>query len=221
MRISSFITALALVVTGAVVVGCHRGARDERRQSASDRPDRDEPLRPVARDPVAGTALKVGQPMPEIEARAIDGEAVTTASLRGSPTLIVLFSTTCGACRAELDHLDGRLAGPRKRGLDTLAIGRDDSTEGLTSFGRARKQGFDFLADPDRAIYNRFASVRVPRTYLFDAGGVLVHQTMDFTPERADGVIRQAAALVAKGSAVEREPEDHAEGEAEGEDQGG
>jgi peroxiredoxin len=140
------------------------------------------------------TRRRKGQPIPAFKAVSIDGDAVDSRDLRGTNVLVIFFSTTCRACRTELHVLDERL--PRSKRLVTLAVGRENTKTELAAFRRAEKLDFQFIADPERVMYGLFASSQIPRTYLFDTKGRLVHQTRNYSKEQSEETLRHIGELL-------------------------
>lgn len=150
---------------------------------------------PKSSDVDGETHLALGRLIPDFKAVAIDGRSVESKALRGRNVLIVLFSTTCRSCRAELRFFGERLDASSKR-LVTIAVGRENTKTELVTYRLAEKHDFVFIPDPKRALYELFASARVPRTYLFDEQGKLVHQTRDFSIEQGEETLRHIDVLL-------------------------
>jgi peroxiredoxin len=58
-----------------------------------------------AHAPRAPQGPPVGEPLPEFTGRGSDGEAVTAADLRGSPSLLVFLHSSCQPCTTLADEL--------------------------------------------------------------------------------------------------------------------
>jgi len=197
--LSLVLVASLVAATLSVSAGCRNGDEDERARpgaSATGPTGGPQVVKSVDGPAVdSETRLAVGQVVPDFDVVAIDGRRLSAEKLRGSNVLLLFFSTTCRSCRAELVDLRGRLEDRRSKGLVVIAVGREDTAESLAAFQRGHKLPFPVVADPDRSLYDRFAIARVPRTYLIDGRGVLVHQTRDYTPEQDDELLRQVDAL--------------------------
>ncbi len=83
----------------------------------------------------------IGDPVPFFQYRAFDGNAVNPESLRGAPTVIVLWSTTCSASRLALETvgaLHAEYAGKRARVMilaednDSTAVSKVFAQAGVT-----------------------------------------------------------------------------------------
>lgn len=121
--------------------------------------------------------VKVGDRVPVFSVDVVDSEGRTsvfsTARLTGE-TVIVLFNTSCGDCRRELPQLNAYyLAHRHDKGFQMVAIAREESAESVAAYWQA--QGFEipYSPQPDRRIYNLFASSIIPRVYYCTADGIV------------------------------------------------
>ena len=121
--------------------------------------------------------VKVGDRVPVFSVDVVDSEGRTsvfsTARLTGE-TVIVLFNTSCGDCRRELLQLNAYyLAHRHDKGFQMVAIAREESAESIAAYWQA--QGFEipYSPQPDRRIYNLFASSIIPRVYYCTADGIV------------------------------------------------
>ena len=76
-----------------------------------------------------------------------------------------------------------------------LPISRGEERETVAAF--REKQGYTFTMglDPDRAIYDRFASNYIPRNFLIDQQGRVVMTSVGYEPEEFEAMIRKAEEL--------------------------
>lgn len=164
-----FIPMLTIIVWSAVTPGLH----------AQENP---------------GTLLGSGQALPSFKAKTIDGQELSSKALRGKKVLILFFNTHCRACRQELRYINEKLGDTRKnKRVLIVAVGRDNSGEELLAFRSAMKLDLAMIADPERQIYKLFAKSQIPRTYLFNKRGELIHQTRNFIREKCDEMLELLA----------------------------
>jgi peroxiredoxin len=128
--------------------------------------------------------VTVGQPAPVFTGTSSDGSPVDLAKLKGQVVLLNFFATWCPPCNSEMPLLESELWQPfQKQGLVLLAIGREHSVEEVGAFKAKKHLSFPFVADPDRAIYARYASGYIPRCYLIGRDGTVKFATVGFDPE--------------------------------------
>lgn len=121
-----------------------------------------------------------GDVAPDFTATLLDGDQVTLSELQGEVVLLILFSHTCPDCKALFDDLRDDIAAIDNLGVRVLAIARDGSEEQVRDYLKANGYIIDAAADPDRAIYNLYATMYVPRCYLINTLGVVECATVEY-----------------------------------------
>ena len=128
----------------------------------------------------ATSKVGVGDIAPDFTVTLLDGEELTLSSLRGEVVAVVFFSHTCPDCKALFDDLRDDIAAINNLGVRVLAIARDGSEEQVRDYIKANGYIIDAAADPDRAIYNLYATMYVPRCYLINTLGVVECATVEY-----------------------------------------
>jgi peroxiredoxin len=79
-----------------------------------------------------------------------------------------------------------------------LAVGREESDDSVRAF--QQKHGFTFpmASDPDKSIYNKFASQSIPRTYLISREGTIIYQCTGYYEEETAKLRRLLSKELAK-----------------------
>ncbi len=121
--------------------------------------------------------VKVGDHVPSFTVETVEADGTTlafsTASLTGE-TVIVLFHTSCGDCQRELPRLNSYYLRHRDDpGFQMVAISREEEVESVSAFWHERGLSIPYSAQPDRRIYNLFASAVIPRVYFCNAEGIV------------------------------------------------
>lgn len=108
--------------------------------------------------------------MPAFDLPDLAGRRVTSASLRGKPTLMNFYFATCKPCILEVGPLNDFAAS--RKDLNFLAVTFDEATEAR---GFVRRYQFRWRVVPDaRDFIDRMAVSRYPMMALFDAQGRLL-----------------------------------------------
>ena len=108
--------------------------------------------------------------MPPFELRDLAGKAATAASLRGKPTLVSFFFSTCVPCILEVQPIN-RFAAARPR-MNFLAMTFDEPAEARAF---VKRYGLRWRVVPDaRDFIDRMRVKQYPLMALFDADGRLL-----------------------------------------------
>jgi thiol-disulfide isomerase/thioredoxin len=121
----------------------------------------------------AAAAIQEGKPAPALEAKLLDGQALSLASQSGKVVVINFWATWCAPCRAEMPALDAFYRKHRDEGLVVLAISLDEPDKEAKV--REVMKAFSFPAalgsQSDFKGYMRIW--RLPLTFVVDRSGVL------------------------------------------------
>ncbi|MFA4840022.1 MAG: TlpA disulfide reductase family protein, partial [Candidatus Neomarinimicrobiota bacterium] len=71
----------------------------------------------------------------------------------------------------------------QKDSLVVVAIGREHKAEELVKYAQEKNFTFPMAPDPERKVYNLFASMYVPRVFLIDKTGKIIYQTNGYDEE--------------------------------------
>lgn len=108
--------------------------------------------------------------LPEFDLRDLAGKRVTSASLRGKPTLISFYFAACVPCIREVGPLNEFAAA--RPGMNFLAVTFDDRE---TARRFVDRYGFRWRVLPDaRELVDRVRVKNYPMVALFDADGKLL-----------------------------------------------
>ena len=158
-RIASALTGVTL----AAAIGCKPNA------------DQDEAFRPIA----------VGQLVPELTVRTLEGDSARIAA--GEPvTLLHVWATWCGPCQKEFPEIEAiqREFGPR--GLRIVAVSVDEGDDDpVRAFAEDKGATFEIGRDPDGSIRRLYQGIGVPESYLISADGRLLVRQFGAIPEGA------------------------------------
>ena len=109
-----------------------------------------------------GKGLNPGQELPQAQLMRLDGQWVNTGSWRGSPTLLVLYRSTCRACEREILGLSSvALSIPRLR---IVLLAMDLAAPRVPT-------EFPILIDPTDDFLKSVRKTIVPTLYLLDSEG--------------------------------------------------
>lgn len=144
-----------------------------------------------ADDTATATLAEAGMQAPDFTVEMLDGSRVSLAALRGKVVLLNFWATWCPPCREELSHVQkdivDRFAG---REFVFLPISRGEKREAVEAFIRKTGYTFPIGLDPDKSIYDLYASNYIPRNFLIDPAGKVVLATVGYDPTEFRELIR-------------------------------
>ena len=121
--------------------------------------------------------VRVGDRVPLFTVQMVDSDGsetmFSTAWLTGE-TVIVLFNTSCSDCKRDLPLLnDYYLQHRNDKGFQKVAISREEGAESVAAYWAANGLIIPYSAQPDRRIYNLFATSIIPRIYFCGADHIV------------------------------------------------
>lgn len=119
-------------------------------------------------------SLAPGEPLPDFSVTLLNGEVFSTAGLPGSGIanlLIVFFNTDCSDCQHDLplvQELYDEILADETLGRNTrlICVAREEDAASVRNYWEANNLTLPVSPQPDRTIYNLFASIGIPRLYL-------------------------------------------------------
>jgi len=140
-----------------------------------------------------GYIVEIGQQMPEIEMKLIDGTTVTTADLKGKVTMLQFTASWCGVCRKEMSHIEKEIWQKHKNSDDFVLIGvdLDEPLEKVKKFASDMKISYPLALDPGGEIFYTFAAqgAGVTRNVIIDRKGKIVYMTRLFKEEEFNEMV--------------------------------
>jgi peroxiredoxin len=115
---------------------------------------------------------------PEVTFSTLQGERLSTASLRGKVVLVNFWATSCVTCVKEMPKLVETHSKYHARGFETLAVAMSyDPPNYVLAYTERNALPFKVALDPQGEIAKRFGNVRfTPTTFVIDKRGNIVKQ---------------------------------------------
>lgn len=129
------------------------------------------------------TGIGPGDAVPAFSVTLDDGSVFSDASARGKVAVIEFFNTTCPDCRQSLPKLQ-QVYGSFEADPEVIivAIAREEETDAIKAFWQENGLTVPYSPQPDRRVYNLFATVGIPRIFVVSPSGTV---TAAYGPEDA------------------------------------
>lgn len=138
--------------------------------------------------------VTVGDKAPDFTVELLSGESITLSRLQEKSLMLIFFSTTCPDCQAQFAEMQQLVSQSEPR-FRIIAISREESRETTAAFIQKYGLNVDVGIDPDRSIYERYATRFVPRNYLIDSSGTIKALTVEYLPNEFHNIWQQAENL--------------------------
>ncbi len=131
--------------------------------------------------------VDVGDKLPEFSLTTTDGVVLTSEDFEGKVVLLNFFATWCPPCREEMPEFESKLW-PKFKDEDFIfvSIGREHTNKEVLDYKNDKKYSFPMAADPERKIYNQFATAYIPRNFLIDQNGEIVYCMVGYSQTEFD-----------------------------------
>ena len=145
----------------------------------------------------ATTIAKAGTVAPDFTVTMFDGSTQTLSALKGKVVLVNFWATWCPPCREELKRVEADII---ERFKDApfvfIPISRGEERQTVADFREKMDYTFPMGLDPERKIYDLYASNFIPRNFLIDQEGQVVMASVGYEVEEFDALIAKIEELV-------------------------
>lgn len=147
------------------------------------------------KDNPKGADLKVGDRLPDFEVIMSDGSVVTDESLKENVSVVVFFHTSCPDCRQALPVIQNIYDDYASKSVGFAVISREEGSDEVLSYWKENGLEMPYSAQNSRKVYEKFASVLIPRVYISDRDGIILYIFTDDPVPSYDDVSSAIEAL--------------------------
>lgn len=141
------------------------------------------------------TRVRIGDLAPDFTIETLDNQRLTLSSLRDKIVLITFFSSVCPDCHDQFEYINSRITTFDESKFIFLPISRGEQSAVTENFRRENGYTFDIGLDPNRTIYDLYATQYVPRNYLIGHDGRVIALSAEPTHAQLDVLLAQIAEL--------------------------
>ncbi len=133
-----------------------------------------------------GLSLLKKEAAPAVTFKTLNGEQITTESLRGKVVLVNFWATSCSSCIAEMPQMVETYNKYREKGLEFVAVAMSyDPPNYVQNYTETRQLPFKVALDTDGANPKAFGNVQLtPTTFVIDKEGNILKRYVGI-PEMA------------------------------------
>lgn len=131
---------------------------------------------------VGKKAVAVGDRIPDFEVTMNDGSSITSTALSESVSLILFFHTSCPDCQQILPIVQQIYDRYTLLGVKFAIISREEESSSIAPYWESNGYSMPYSAQSNRAIYELFDTIRIPRVYINKQGIVYYIFTDDPVP---------------------------------------
>lgn len=143
------------------------------------------------------TFLKKGAEVPAFTVKMLDGTTLNSSDLAGKVVMVNFWATWCPPCRKEFARLQKDVVDRFKdEDFILLPISIDDDSDTVAEFMLRNGYTFPVAVDTGKEIYGMFAGKYVPRNFIIGKDGRIAFQTVGYTPEEFDLLVKDITGLL-------------------------
>jgi peroxiredoxin len=124
-------------------------------------------------------SLKVGESVPEIDTKTIDGKAFKFSELKGKILIVDFWATWCVPCVNEFPKFEEFYKKNKDKGVELVAISIEKDLNKVLNFQKKHQYSFTILHDEKLEIVKKFKiNEPIPILFIFGSDGLLKYEPL-------------------------------------------
>jgi len=125
---------------------------------------------------VFAVSLKVGDRIPEIVARDLEGKPVEMSRFKGKILIIDFWATWCVPCVKEFPSLEKFYRNNKDKGIELIAISVDNDIKRVRKFIKKHGYSFNIFHDFDHKTSRNFKIGLIPTLFIVGPDGKIKNE---------------------------------------------
>ena len=141
-----------------------------------------------------GYIVKIGQQVPDVEFKLVDGEKIRTSDLKGKVVMLQFTASWCSVCRKEMPHIESDIRQKNKDNINFAVYGidLDEPLSTVKKFAEDMEISYPLALDPKGKIFYKFAEqgAGVTRNVIIDKTGKIVYMTRLYNEDEFNEMVK-------------------------------